>query len=386
LTKLFDDAQKQLQEINVFGYEKGDIAKKSAEQKTKAKTGSLGERFVNAGSTQEMIEKAVRAVQANQKGMHLSSEAVGFDGMKDIISGSNVTDGAGLLVPSDRLGLVDTGRFFRPLSAVQLFTTIPAQSDKIDWVIEKTFTNNAAVNPEAQGVEPYSAGAGQVKGAAAQSGFTLENKNVDIKAIEHWMPVTRRSLADASILRGIIDSFLVYGIQEELEDQCVVGDGEGDNFTGMLETSGIQSQAWDTDLLTTTRRAKTKVRTVGRARASAYLFNPADNERFDLMRDNSGYGDNTGGFMFGAPTGLQVQSLWGLPRIECEAIPEGTGLVADFSKAVLFDRQQLGISVSTDYNDFFIRGLAAVLASMRAGFVVQRPLAFVEIDLTEASS
>ncbi len=161
----------------------------------------------------------------------------------------------------------------------------------------------------------------------------------------------------------------------------VNGDGTGENLEGILNVSGIQAQAWDTNLLVTTRKARTKVRTVGRAVATAYLLNPEDNERIDLMRDDSG-GAGTGQFLFGSPAGMQVQTLWGLPRVESEAIPAGTGLVGDFRRAVLWDREQAAISVSDSHDDFFVRNLVAILAEMRAAFGVVSAPAFVEIDLT----
>lgn len=115
---------------------------------------------------------------------------------------------------------------------------------------------------------------------------------------------------------------------------------------------------------------------MGRATPTAYLFNPADNERIDLLTNSNG------DFYFGGPTSNPSAPLWGLPRVECEAVPAGTGIVADFRQAVLWDREQAGIQVSDSHEDFFTRNLVAILAEMRAAFGVIRPKAFVAIDLT----
>jgi HK97 family phage major capsid protein len=61
-----------------------------------------------------------------------------------------------------------------------------------------------------------------------------------------------------------------------------------------------------------------------------------------------------------------------VPIVETDALTAGTALVGDFSKAVLFDRQSLRISLGT-VNDQFIRNLVAVLGEIRAGFGVIRP-------------
>ena len=118
--------------------------------------------------------------------------------------------------------------------------------------------------------------------------------------------------------------------------------------------SGVQAQAWDTNALTTLRKAKTLVRTVGRSMANAYLLNPADLETVDLLQDNEGR------FYFGGPGGVGSASvLWGIPVIETEAVPAGTGYVGDFRKAILWDREQASITVTDTHADFFVRNLVA---------------------------
>jgi hypothetical protein len=49
----------------------------------------------------------------------------------------------------------------------------------------------------------------------------------------------------------------------------------------------------------------TSVRTIGRATATAFVFNPADNERLDLLRE----GAASGAFLFGGPAQLGTQTL-----------------------------------------------------------------------------
>jgi len=66
--------------------------------------------------------------------------------------------------------------------------------------------------------------------------------------------------------------------------------------------------------------------------------------------------------------------------IETDALTAGTALVGDFSKAVLFDRKSLSITLGT-INDQFVRNMITVLGEMRAGFGVIRPSAFVKATL-----
>jgi HK97 family phage major capsid protein len=197
-----------------------------------------------------------------------------------------------------------------------------------------------------------------------------------VKTIAHWIPATNRALSDAGQLRTLIDSFLRYGLEEELEDQVLTGSGAGQNFTGILNTTGTTTQAWDTNVLTTTRKARTKVRVTGRARPTAYVMHPNDWQTIDLLQDNEAR------YYFGGPARPGNPMLWGLPVVESEGMTEGVAVVADWKLAVLWNRMQTMISMSNSHSDFFVRNLVAILAELRAAFGVIRPSAFVEIDMT----
>jgi HK97 family phage major capsid protein len=374
-----------VEEINSLGRPVGQLAKANPAGPGNRDRKTLGDKFTtDPGFKSWLSSVAPNGVVPDQmKG--LNSPAVAFDS-KALITGVSDTSAGSLVIP-DNLGLqVGLAGFQRELTIRDLITVGQTDSDQIDYVRVTAITNNAAPVAEATGAGLLaSTEAGGLTDAAGglkpESGLTLEKVSTTVKTIAHWLPATKRALSDAAQIRTLIDTFLRYGLEEELEDQIVAGSGAGENFEGILTVAGTQAQAWDTNLLVTTRKARTKVRTVGRARPTAYVLNPADNERIDLLRDDSG-GAGTGQFLFGSPAGLQVQTLWGLPRVESEAIPAGTGLVGDFRRAVLWDREQASIQVSDSHADFFVRNLVAILAEMRAGFGVIQPSAFVEIDLT----
>jgi HK97 family phage major capsid protein len=269
---------------------------------------------------------------------------------------------------------------------VDLITKGTTTSDLVEFVRVTSATNNAAPVPEATiaGAIP-DPDAENIAGLKPESVLALERVQAAVVTIAHWIPATKRALSDAAQVRTLIDGFLYYGLNEELEDQIIAGSG-GDGFTGILNTTGHQTQAWDAtvfgdarDILTTMRKAKTKVTNIGRAIPTGYLVNPNDAERLDLLTDDNGQ------FYFGGPAVDGAQQVWRLPVVTSEAIDEGTGLVGDFRQAVLWDREQASISVSDSHADFFTRNLVAILAELRAAFGVLRPSAFVEIDLTAGS-
>jgi HK97 family phage major capsid protein len=261
----------------------------------------------------------------------------------------------------------------RPLTLRDIITVGTTTSDTVEYVRETSETNAAAPVAEATA----SSGA---TGTKPESAMAFEKVTTPVRAIGHWVPATKRALSDAGQLRTIIDSFLRDGLEMTLEDQMVLGDGQGENLTGIGQTSNIQTQAWDTDEFITTRKAKTKVRVVGRSRPNAYLMNPYNWETIETKQNKDGIF-----YAPSAPFGVTVPTLWGLPVVECEAVPDGVAYCGDFSKAVLWDREQASVAISDSHADFFIRGLVAIVAEMRAAFGVVRPKAFVEIDLSERS-
>jgi HK97 family phage major capsid protein len=143
-----------------------------------------------------------------------------------------------------------------------------------------------------------------------------------------------------------------------------------------LQLAGTTAQAFDTDKLTTTRKARTKVRVTGRAIPTAWVMHPNDWEAIDLLQDNEGR------YYYGGPAKPGQPMLWGLPVVESEAMTEGYTVVADWKLCVLWDRLQTAISMTNSHSDFFIRNLVAILAEMRAALGWLRPKAFVVTDLT----
>lgn len=376
-----DGDAKLLEEINVLGAPVGELAKGGGVKAGKGK--SIGERFTAAPEFTEWMKSLA---PTGEIGMHTrvgNGPPVTFGGLKDLLTGVSDTS-AGALIRPDWLGLIDTGTWMRPLVIRDLVTGGQTGTDTIQYARETTVTIGAATVPEATSelpisdVDPQPAGTVSSVGGGLKpkSHFELEMVTETVKTIAHWLPATKRALSDAAQIRTLIDNFLRYGLEEELEDQIVAGDGVGENFEGILNVSGTQAQAWDTDLFVTTRKAKRLARTVGRVNISAYVLNPEDNERIDLAKDGVEryYGNG--------PFGLGPDVLWGVPRIESEAIPAGTGIAADWKRAVLWDREQAALQVSDSHEDFFVRNLVAILAEMRAAFGVIRPKAFVIMDLT----
>lgn len=290
-------------------------------------------------------------------------------GRKTVVTGESATS-AGALIAPDHKGLLDEDNYQRPLTILDVMTRGTTASDSVEFARVNGPTNAAAPVPEATISGPEAAS------EAPESTLPLEKVTAPVRTIAHWIPATKRALSDAGQVRTLIDNFLIYGLAEELEDQIISGDGTGENFTGILNTTGVQVQLFDTDFITTVRKAKTLVRLNGRAAANAVAMHPDDAETLELTKDLDGR------YYFGGPDNDGIPSLWRMRVIETETIASGGPvLVGDFTKAVIWDREQAGIMASDSHADFFIRNLVAILGELRAAFGVLRPAAFATAAL-----
>lgn len=380
--KASDDVREQLKAIGLelgLEYNDPEQREKAREFSRPTRGKSLGALFTESAQYKALMEQFPNG--NIQEKARVQSQPFG---VKALITGASDTS-AGAFVTNDIQDILELlGR--RTLTLRDLISVRQTESDTVEYVRQTTATSAAAPVAEATSAAaptaPGSAGALVLNaggGYKPEGTIAFEKVTATVKTIAEWIPATKRGLADASQLRGLIDDELRADLAEEEEDQILNGSGSGENLTGILQTSGIQTQAWSTDLLETIRKGKTKARTVGRVIPNGLLLNPEDAERLDLLKPTSGDGQFYGPGPF-ADAG--IRTVWGMPIVESEAIAAGTGLVGDFRKAVLWDREQASITATDSHADFFIRNLVAILGEERVAFGVTRPKAFVSLDLT----
>jgi HK97 family phage major capsid protein len=343
------------------GLENGSGAERKSELIVPGKGKTLGEQFAESLEFKAWMKQVAPGGEIPDSAKGLNSPPVQI---KSVITGLSDTS-AGALIVNDRFSDVTTF-LRRELSMRDIVTVATTGSDAIDWVTINAETNNAAVVAEATS---------QSDGTKPESTFTFLKSTETVKTIAHWLAATKRSLSDAGQLRALIDNFLRDGLNQALETSMVTGAG-GTDFTGLFNISGIQTQAFSSNLTDTYRKAQTLVRTVGKDTANAYLMNPVDWEALDLLTDNEKR------YYYGGPGGIGVPMLWGKPVVQVDAITAGTAFVGNFKQLVLFDREQATISVSDSHSDFFIKNLVAILAELRAMFLCRRPKSIVKIALS----
>lgn len=370
-----------------LGLDGGDLDAQGSDPQRDLATKSLGEIVTSSPQFKAMLSRFTSSdgtIRIGEK-MQVQSDPISFKTLirqKALFVGGDAAS-VGSFVTPDRTDILEMlGR--RPLTLRDLISVRRTTSDTVEYVKQTSHTNAAAPVAEATSAAaptaPGTAGALVLNangGYKPEGAWAFEKATATVRTIAEWVPATKRALADVAQLEGLINDELVADLAETEETQIVSGSGSGENLRGILNTVGIQTTAAvttnDATRLASARTALRLLRTVGRVSASGILLNPADAEKIDTMKDtqNRFYGNG--------PFGVGPKTLWGVPYVESEAITAGTLLAGDFSKAVLWDREQASVTVSDSHADFFIRNLVAILAEERVAFAVTRPTAFCTI-------
>ena len=297
----------------------------------------------------------------------------------DIIQSASGGPGEALVIDQFLPGIFALPQ--RPLTIRELFSSGVATSDVISYAAQTSFDDAAAAVAQAESADT---------GGKPQSSIAWTRRTSPVETIATWMAATRQQLADAGQVAALIDNQGRLMLQLEEEDQIISGSGSSPNLDGLTNVSGVQTLAVlagaDADAsglnnLKAIRTARRMVMTgTARKRADAVVMNPNDSEEFDLLTDSNGLfrgGNPVGNFTFNQP-------IWGLRRVESEAVSEGTLIVGAFNEgASVYERQPITVYTTDSHSDFFIRNLIVVLFEERLGFPVFFPTAFVVVTLTD---
>jgi HK97 family phage major capsid protein len=221
------------------------------------------------------------------------------------------------------------------------------------------------------------------------SAYGLERVEDRLRVIAHLSEkIDRFWLEDHEQLRTFVQDELTYGLDLAVEQQVLNGSGVGENNRGMLQTSGILTQAWSTDGLVTLRKAQTQLQIVGAETVIAVL-NPVDFETLSLLRsttnefiatDANSYNDTQGSTS--PPYGPLALSSWGMPVVLTTAIAAGQGVVFDPSAVVLYTDGN--VRVEWDSSVGFSTNELTARCEGRFGVAVTRPDRIVSVDMSAA--
>jgi len=249
----------------------------------------------------------------------------------------------------------------RPNWLTDIIPSVSIPGDEYVFWRQTVRTNNAA---------PVALGA-----LKPTSVFTVEKVTARARTIAHLSEaIPRQDLSDSQSLVEFLDSELRLGLKMAVDTQTLTGSGVGENFTGLANTSGIQTQAKGADSnIVALRKAKTKVENFY-AEPSHYVLNPADWEKVDLAVDNEQR------YYLSGPADASSPRLWGVPVLISEATPAGTGYVGAFrTQARYYVREGVRLDWSENTGTDFTLNLVRWRAEQRLNVAFLRPATFVQI-------
>jgi HK97 family phage major capsid protein len=194
-----------------------------------------------------------------------------------------------------------------------------------------------------------------------------------IETVAEWTAVTLQALDDVPQLRAVLYDDLRRLLLLKIDEKLLAGSGTPPEIRGILATSGIQTQAFTTDALTTLANAIGKVVNTGAGYPTGIVMNPADWQTIRTMTVS-------GIWPFGSPADPGVMRIWGIPVVASVNQAAGFAIVADFNYGTIFERWGVTFIVGLK-NDDLIKNLQTIVCEARLALAIRRPSAFVNADI-----
>jgi HK97 family phage major capsid protein len=353
-------------------FEKMDAKLIDLEQKAKRPGFGMGEKKLSLGDY--VIESP--EFKSGGKTLYVELER------KDI---TGAAASAGALTRPDR----DPEVYRNPSRATRirdLIPSTPANSNAVEFMRQNVFTNNAGPQGTVAGV------AGGELATKNQSNITWELVQKVVPTIAHWVPASRQILSDAPMLSSLINLDLSYGLDLESDKQLLLGDGTGQNMTGLLVDAGVstvgQLPAGTTAaqrpaaMIDHIRKAVTVCQTFEYYNIGGVVLNPEDFEILETAKATDGHYI----LVPFAATNDQTQQIWRVPVIITNAMPKDNFILGDWSMgARVRDRESVSIRVAEQHGELFVKNGVVVLAEERYVLTIPRPKAFTKGLFTVAS-
>lgn len=240
--------------------------------------------------------------------------------------------------------------------------------NSIPYIAETSFTNGAETVAE--------------EGEKPEATLATEDRTAPVKKIAVLIKVTDEVFADFPMMRDYVNNRLRFMVLAKEEQQLLNGAGTGSQITGILHTSGIQTQAQGSDTnADAIHKAITKVRSTGFYEPDALVIHPTDWQLLRLAKDQNnqyfGGGPFTGPYGVG---GIAGETYWGLKVVVTTAIAAGTALVGAFKLgAQIWQREGVKVEAFDQNEDDVNFNRVTVRVEERLALTVYRPLAFCTV-------
>lgn len=191
-------------------------------------------------------------------------------------------------------------------------------------------------------------------------------------------PIDKYVLEDNSNLQTWVASELTGAVQNALEEEVLNGDGTGERFTGIANTTGVQTlAATSADRLVTLNAALSALETVGET-PSVFVLHPDDWSAISTTRNTSG------NFDMGGAVDPATRRAWGTSVALSTRVAAGAGYLLGEGSVVL---GRDGAGLRTEWNSSIGFATNEVQARTEGRFSVDvlRAAGVVKIDLTPAA-
>lgn len=319
---------------------------------------SLGRLFTESAAFKSFNATSMKSDAVSLELDEEQWEAIGF---KTSPGGSKtLLDTTGFAPESTRTGLILPGALRRPVVG----DLIPGGVTRMNAIkyMEETTTTNAADAVAEGATKPESA-------------LAFTEKTSAVKKIATVLPVTDELFEDEPAMRSYVEARLRLFMQLTEESELLNGSGAGAHLRGILQTSGIQTQAKGADPTPdAVYKAITLIALNAFLDADGVVFHPTDWQDVRLLRTADGI------YIWGSPSEAGPERIWGLNVVKTPVMTLNTALVGAFGAACQqFRRTEISFAVSDQHNDFFITNKLMLRAEERLALVVYRPAGFATV-------
>ncbi|AWN17679.1 phage major capsid protein [Salinisphaera sp. LB1] len=332
---------KELEQGAADGYKSGEQASKS-----------WGEEFTKSEDFQAFASKQRQNATVEVK--------------NTILNGSVSAGSENGIVVTDNRGIIGN-----PLASLTLLNVVPTgatSGNNVEYSREKVYTNNAAEVAEGS--------------ASPESDIEVETVNDPVRDVSHFVTISRNSLDDVPAMQTFVNSRLLNGVRSRLQKQIIIGDGTGQNLSGVSVTgrhTDFTPASGDTSI-DNIRKAKAVVQSADYD-PTFIVMNPVDFADLELSKTST-KSYVAGSSITYVQTGLgNVPTLWGMPVVQSNAMAQGKFMVADSQTMMLMMRQQAQVEAFEQHGTNAASGLIMVRATVRAAFTVPLPNGIVYGDL-----
>jgi HK97 family phage major capsid protein len=260
-----------------------------------------------------------------------------------------------------RTGLIVPGALRRPVVA-DLIPQGTTDQIAVVYMEETTTTNAAAFTLEGN--------------AKPESALAFTERSAPVRKIATVLPVTDELINDVAAMRSYLEARLRVFLELAEESALISGtNNTAPNFSGLLNVSGIQTQAKGTDPTPDAiYKAMVLIQTASFLDPSGVIMHPLDWQDIRLLRTADGL------YIWGMPADAGPERIWGVPVVKTVAMTQNTAIVAAFDTGMqIFRREGVSFAISDQNEDFFIKNKLMLRIEERLAFAVYRPAAICTV-------